>query len=232
MDALGMKIDAIKTARAKIDKYFDGRNSIDRLMRDKVDDYVLLEEMPMAVQIGDKTMYVGNFTVENQYKFFREYPKILGNLGLQCVNFDMIGNAGELYQRMMLHKRLFKDLCRLIKRTILSQQDYYYNQGAVKYKIPKISLRYFRKNVSVEKLIQICFLVYLYNFDAVKKNLKIVMERMDASNTSGTYMYGWLQNLAGLEGKFLLSLLTNSGSSSNDCVIAVEEALTKPARNK
>jgi hypothetical protein len=58
------------------------------------------------------------------------------------------------------------------------------------------------------------YLIYLYNFDAEKKNFKIIVGKMVKENPGSsqvleTYMSFWLQNLTGLTGKFQLSQLTN-----------------------
>jgi len=60
----------------------------------------------------------------------------------------------------------------------------------------------------MEKLIQICMIIYQYNFDAEKKNWQILFHRMGdgSSQLTETYMYSWLRNLVGLTGAFQLAL--------------------------
>lgn len=190
-------------------------NSIDRLMTDKVNDYILIEEQPLPIEIGDKVIYIGNFTLDNNFKFWDTYGKLLANIGMKHINFELIGNTAELFKALYVHKKLYKGLVKLIGKTILKQQAYYLdqfkNRQEIKWK--NCTWSYFKKNVTMEKLLQICKLVHLYNFDAEKKNLKILLGNMAAEEEEKkameTYMYNWLQNLPGAIGKFQLSLLTN-----------------------
>jgi predicted DNA-binding transcriptional regulator AlpA len=197
--------------REKIEDMTHEANCIDRLMREKVDDYILVDEVPMPIQIGSKTIWIGSFTIDNQYTFFNDYPKILASIGADIVNFEMLCDGGELYKYLTMHKKLYKKMIKLIGKTILKQQDYWQNarKDDKKYKLTKCSTRYFRKHVTIEKLIQICYLIYLYNFDSEKKNLQIILGRMDKTHLTEMYMYGWLKNLAGLTGKFQRSQLIN-----------------------
>ena len=67
------------------------------------------------------------------------------------------------------------------------------------------SLRYFKKHINKEKLIEICYLSYFYNFDAEKKNCQVVLEKMCMKALAETHMYSWLQNLAGVTGKSIFA---------------------------
>ena len=60
----------IKEFRKQLNKLLLSNNNINRLMTDKVNDYILIEEQPLPIQIGNKTIFVGNLTLENNYMFF------------------------------------------------------------------------------------------------------------------------------------------------------------------
>ena len=197
-----LQLEYINALRSKIDSIFSYKNTADKLLQEKVDEYILVEELPIAIKIGARTIYVGNFTIQNQYTFFNEYPKILAHVGMQSVDFDMLCNGDKLYKYLMINKKLYNGLCKLIGKTILKQQQYYTDSLGGKHKLPKVSVSYFMRNVSIEKLIQIYMLIYLYNFEAEKKNLQIVMSKTGGVETSQTYIYKWLQNLGGLKGSF------------------------------
>ena len=209
--------------------------NIDKLMTDKVEDFKLLEEQPFPINIkgkdGGRIIFIGNFTLENNYKFWEIYGKLIANLNakimsieiaeerrkelLNKVGFEMIGNGGILYEMINEFKFIYKGLVELISKTVLKQQAYYLNEHKERTKIKwkNCSYRYFKKWVTVEQLIEICYGVYLYNFDAEKKNLQIITKKMITEETAKqameNYMYFWLQNLGGLTGKFQLSQLTN-----------------------
>jgi hypothetical protein len=199
--------------REKISKILLGSNNVDRIMTDKVNDYILIEELPLSVLIGSRNIYVGNFTLENDYKFWHMYGKLLAHMQIEFINFDLLNDGVKMYEVISTHKKWYKGMIKIIKKTLLKQQGYFKDQmGEVKKHIWKnCTYRYFKKHITKEKLIQICFLIYLYNFDAVKKNFQIITTKMGASGKQAmeNYMYFWLQNLAGLTGKFQDAQLRN-----------------------
>lgn len=205
----------IKAVRKKINSLLLGTNSIDRIMTDKVNDYILIEEQPLPIQIGDRTIYIGNFTLDNNFKFWDGYGKILALIGMKFINFDLLNDGEELFKALHVHRKLYKSLVKLISTTLLKQQTYYLNDKKKRKELKwkNCTYNYFKKRVTIEKLMQICMLIYLYNFDAEKKNLKILLGKVVKDEAQKqhlqTYMYFWLQNLSGLTGKFQLSLLTN-----------------------
>lgn len=187
-----------------------GKNSIDKLFTEAVNPYILIEEQPLPIQIGKYIIFVGNLTLEKSYEFWNGWARILALLQTQTLNFDLLSDGGELFKAIQLNKKLHKELCKLLYRTICKQQGYYLDSITKERKHTNwknISFRYLIKNITVEKLIQMCFLVYLYNFDAVKKNSQILNFRlpMEGKETMGTYMAYWLQNCTGLTGKFQLA---------------------------
>ena len=208
----------LEKVRQEINDWLLGKSLINKLMTDKVNDFVLIEEQPLPIPIGNKIIYIGSLTLENNYKFWEEYGKILANIGLKFINFDLLSDGENLYKALMLHKKLYKELCKLIKKTILKQQSYYLNNKKERKKIEwtNCSYRYFKKHITIEKLIQICFSIYVYNFDAEKKNLKIILEKMDKKELMEVYMYFWLQNCDGLIGRFSAAHITKPASWSQD----------------
>lgn len=213
----------METARKKIKQIMGVVPNIDSLMRDKVDEYILTEELPCPIRIGEKVIYVGNFNLGIDNTFFRDYTKIIGNLGLQVVNFELLKDGLELYKYLKIHKRLEKNLCRLIKNTVLKQQKFFYEGNAKHYKLNKCSYKYFRDHISKEKLIQMCYLIYLYNYDASKNALALIANKMGIGAQSQTYIYSWLENCPGLTGKFLLRQLQDLDWWHNDLLKSTEE---------
>lgn len=206
----------LKEIRKKITKYLLGLNNIDRLMTDKINDYILIEEPPLPIRIGNKTIYIGSFNLEQNNILWDEWLKLLAILGCKQINFDLLDNAGELYKHIMINRIFQKELIRLIGKCILKGQQRYiemnkYGKENIKTaKWKNCSLKYFMKNVTVETLLQICKLVFKYNFDSEKKNLKILIPKVSQEEGQRelmeTYMYFWLQNLAGVTGEFQRSL--------------------------
>jgi hypothetical protein len=205
----------LKIVRKKVNNMLMGTYNVDKSMTDKVNDYILVEEQPLPIQVGERTIYIGNLTIDNNFKFWEMYGQLMAMVGLKFVNFELISNTAELFKAIMIHRKLYKGLCKIIKKTILKQQAYYLNDKKERKKLKwkNCNYRYFKKHITMEKLLQICYLIWLFNFDAEKKNLKILLGQVakgkKEKHTLETYMYFWLQNLAGMTGKFQLALLTN-----------------------
>lgn len=206
--------ETIQKLRDAIDKFLMGTNNIEKLMRDKVAPYVLVEEVPVPIQIGKYTVWVGNLTINNNWKFWEMYGRILAIIGIKFENFDLLANGGDLYKALNTHKKFKKELMKLLYKTICKQQAYYLNQmpqEAIRTMAvwQNVSLKYFINNMSITKLIQFCRIVYIYNFDPEKKNLEILMHQLpaDGKETMRSYMSSYLQNMVGLTGKFQLAQL-------------------------
>lgn len=210
--------------------------SIDRIFTDKVEEYVLIQEQPIPIQIKnvtgiedgkDRVLFIGNFNFDNEHKFFHQWAKIIGLLSARIINFDilekrrtelfkkasfdMLANGKWMLEFLLMDKWLKKQLCKLIGKTLLKQQAYVLNErGIRKEKSWKnCTYRFFRKNITKELLIQICWLIYLYNFDSQKKSLKFVAEKIELQQLEETYIPFWLQNLAGLTGKSVSAQVEN-----------------------
>lgn len=222
-------MELMKNIRDKWNKFMLQTNSIDTILTEKVNEYILLEEQPLPITIGDKIIFIGNLNFNNEQKFFHTWALLLSALASKIINmelveerkkelieacrFDLLANGKYLLEFLWTDKWLYKNICKLIGRTILKQQQYIYNGETKELKKWKnCSLRYFKKNITKEKLIQICWLIYLYNFDSSKKNLKLIIEKMGLKQLEQTYIPFWLQNLAGLNGKFLNVVAENTCS--------------------
>jgi hypothetical protein len=187
--------------------------NINTFFGDKVEEFILLDEQPAAVKVGNpvgnyKTLYIGNFTIMESNKFWVSYGHILAHMGVKFVNFDLLNDAKEIYSRMHTNKRFYKELCRLIHKHICKQQAYFLpgDKDTRKRQLKQwknCSLRWFIRNVQEVQLIQICGLIYLFNFDSVKKNFSTLLSLMDGAPPSETYIYNWLENAGGLTGNFL-----------------------------
>lgn len=212
--------NTIELFQEKIRDLFKSRNSIDKLMQEKVDDFYLIEEAPVPIIIGGKLMFVGSLTMENMYVFIDMCARIFANIGVQLTSFDILANSDEITKLTMINKKLRKNLMVLIKKSVLSNQDYYMNQigpeNVEKVKLPKVSWRHFKKNITLPTLVQLLFLVYFFNFNSVKKNFRILAEKMEASNLTESYIYTWLANLDGLSGDFVKPQYQKSDFSASE----------------
>jgi hypothetical protein len=217
-----MENDLLKLRRMMLDK-ITNVNSIDKLMADKVNPYVVMDELPCPVQLGGKIMYVGNLNLANEDYFFKKWASILGNLNLQHMFMSLLSDGMELMKYMKIHSKLRKELTKLVGKTLLKQQKWYYERTGKMYKLNKFSMRYFKNHCTKEKLIQIVFLLWTYNYDAQGKSIALVLNKMGAGAMSETYMYSWLVNLDGATGKFLLSQLPDLEWFNNEYLKSDEE---------
>jgi hypothetical protein len=202
----------LKEIKNKIEMLLKGTNNINSLMRDRVDPYILMEEVPVPIQVGQQIIWVGNFTITNNFKFWQGYGRILALIGIDFKNFDLLVSGQDLFKKLMAHKKLYKELLKLIHKTICKQQSYYLEQfpNITKRKLKKwknCSLKYFINHMTIEKLLQICRIVYMYNFSSEKKNLEILLFQLPQEGKAimGSYMSSYLENMVGLIGKFQLA---------------------------
>lgn len=199
----------LKDLHNRTKEIISGVKTIDKLMSDKVDPYIIVDELPIPIQIGHKIIYVGNLNLANEQYYHVNFAKILGNLGMQHLLFEMMSDGIELITYIKTNEALNKDLTKLVIKTILKQQKWYYPKNDKIYKLNKCSWRYMKNYLTKEKLIQMILLIYLYNYDSLGKSLPLVINKMDAGGISETYMYSWLSELAGVSGNFLQSQLPN-----------------------
>lgn len=197
--------ELIVKTRDKVNEMLLGFNCIDKLMTDKVNDYILIEEQPLAILIGNKTIFVGNFTIENNYKFWEGYGKLLAMIGMKHINFELLNDGQELYKTILMNKMFYKEMCKLINNHILKQQAYYLNDKKERKKIKwrNCTFGYFKKHITIPKLMQICGLIYSYNFNAEKKMLTGFIQRNEGKG-SFEELYSFLASkFAWSDGKFL-----------------------------
>lgn len=157
---------------------------------------------------------------------------------LDVIGCAIVKNQDKYDQDIMLVDKKYDAMVAHVKRMITLSPSFGKSKRLSK-KIDKINTlrerekdifrkgltRYFSEHVSKETLIQICLLVYLYNFDSVqKKNLSLLLEKMsgegkNATHRSRTYIWSWLKNLAGLREKYTenryrkLNALFNDGAN-------------------
>lgn len=197
------------------------RKTIDTLMTQKVEDYELIQEQPLPVRIGKKTIFIGNFTLENETKFFDMWARLVSLLSAQILNWDLsVERKKELLEKndfnlladgsLMLEfiyrsRWYWKQLVKILGKLVLKQQAYFIDLtgSRVKNEWTNCSYGYFKRHITKETLIQICYLVYFFNFDGVKKNLRFLSEKLNMSRLTETYTYFWLKNCPGLTGKFV-----------------------------
>ena len=233
----------ITAVKEKFEKILMGTNCIDKLFRDHVEDYLIIKEQPQAITFPDgRILYIGNFNLHNERKFFYGWAKIIGLLVAKIVNmeistdrkrdlmdkadFDMLGNGKWMLEFLYMDGWFEKQLYKLLNKTLLKQQAYIlFDNKKIQKKWRNGGVRWMKKYMDKESLIQTCWLIYEYNFDAVKKNLKILVEKMKMKSQTETYMYFWLQNCPGLTGKFSNAPALNIDSS-------VSEFLNKKPQRK
>lgn len=196
--------DLVSKIRSKVSELFRYGNNIERLMKDKVEDFILLQEMPLGVRVGEHTIYIGTFSFSNEDRFWTEWVRILSLIQADKVNFDLLNDSRNLYKALHVHKFLFKELCRMIYKTVVLQQQFIVaGTDKKEFGWKNVTLKYLIDHLNTETLLQICMLIYTYNFDAEKKNLQLVLGYLGGKEREEMYMYSWLRNLGGLTGKFL-----------------------------
>jgi hypothetical protein len=199
--------EAYTGIKKKVYEFWNNIQSIDKLLKDKVDPYVIIQEYPCPIAIGSQVWWVGTFSMQNEAEFFREWAEILSRVGLQHLFLDLLKDGLELYKYMKLYDKVQKELLKLLYNILKKQQYFYCESNNKLYKTNKVSWRYFKKYITKEAIMQICFIIYTYNYDASKNSLTLIARRSALGEMSETCMYSWLQNCTGLTGKFLIDQL-------------------------
>ena len=124
-------------------RFVSGANSIDKLMSDKLDDYLIVEDLPLPVKIGAKTIFIGNLTRQTYRNFLRKYAECMSLLGCEKLNIMMLSDHNELKKFLIIDSQLEKRFIKIIKEIVLKEQDYYIRlvscDGMIKLKLPKVS---------------------------------------------------------------------------------------------
>ncbi len=229
------EIEEVKKLKKRISEFLLGNaNSIDSLMREKLDDFTIIKELPQSISIGGKRMLIGNFTIENEHEFFNKWARLIGLMSAEILNwelsaerrkelcekmnFHLIANGKDMVEFLYRSKRFMKDLAKIIFGLLVKQQAYFQLQtgNRVNVEWKNKHWKFFWKNLDKETLIQIAYLIYFYNFDGVKKNLSLLVDRLNCRQLTEMYIYFWLQNMDGLTGKFLLAQAPSIDSVFND----------------
>ena len=148
------------------------RPGIDHLIQQQMEDYSITQEAPLRIRIGSRTLYVGHFTLDNQHRFFALFGQLLGNIGAQSVLWQAAHDRDSLNAAWRGYQALLKDFHRLLRAAILNKtSSRWAGFGGRRFFLPKLSLRYFKRVMTQEKLLQLCLLIYLYNFASVKQNI-------------------------------------------------------------
>ena len=79
----------LKEIKKKFNEFMMGTHSVAKLMTDKVEDFRIIKELPMDITINGRTIYVGNFNLENERKFFHEWASIIGLLCAKISNMEV-----------------------------------------------------------------------------------------------------------------------------------------------
>ena len=202
-------MNPIADIREKINGFLLQRNTIDRIMTDKIDDFIIIQEQPLPIQIGEKIILVGNFTFETEQKFFTEWMQIPAILAAKHLNksimFDMMADPVKFAAWLETDKYLFKALCKTLKHTLFKQQAYYLGPDGKRIKAQwnNCSWGYFKKNVTKEQLIQIVYLIYLYNFDSTKHNFGRLLRQNGSPCTTGELYIFLASELSWTHGEIL-----------------------------
>lgn len=204
----------LKKIRDRAREFFNYNNTIDKLLKDKIEDYILIREFPLPISIGEKTIYVGTFTWETQDIFLRDYAKLLGLIAAKHlvpkVGIELLGDGATMYRILQVDRKIKKEIMKLINRTILRRQHFIDPATGLFYRIPKVTFGYFKKYVTYETIVQICMIAYELNYDATRRSLNIIAGELRVQQRAENYCYTWLENLAGLNGNFLIRQLQKS----------------------
>lgn len=187
-------------------------SALKEIVEEKRDDKSIVREDPMTVYVGGHPVHCRAFT-------YRNHQTWLAYLGTMLIDFhrvfqsldfpengDAIANARKRFQVVLSQVKVYRRIMRMFRKTLLKEPGNRYWRWR---------WRKFRREITVQELIDLFFYCYLFNYEAVKKNVTFLLERVGFAKKRGTYISGATENLGGVMDKSIKPRYPNSPSISN-----------------
>jgi len=161
------------------------------------DDREIARWEPLVVRVAGHPITVSAFTIDNYERWaiimgttLHTFPKILETLewpetpkGIQKVR--------QAWMLAISQRALQREMMSMIERTIFRERGNFWWRW---------HKRWFRRHVTVGELIDLFFYAYLFNHEAVKKNVEFLLRRMGFVRKKVTFLSSSAENLAGMSG--------------------------------
>jgi len=177
------------------------------IIDNKVDDKTIVREEPMVVNVGGHAVFCRCFTYRNHQKWLAALGSLLTGFHALFQNVEFPGNQESIdkSRRSMMfllsNKRVYDAIMKMFRRTVLREPGNEYWRWR---------WRKFKREVTVQEIIDLFFYVYLYNYEAVKKNVSFLLGRMGFVRNQGTYISGSVENLGGTVSRWTKPQYQNS----------------------
>ncbi len=179
-------------------------NRFVELKRYKVDvnnpqlvDSVIVQGQSTAFKIGRYNLYLQPATVDTHLKYMRMFEKFISLHASEVKAIELltfsealqkkeVRKVSKLARKFFMQKSIGKQLDRLIKTAFLIDR---------RINPSKISLKYYRKNATIDERLQLFFLTISLNVDAVANFIKALQNRgSNAKQEQRIFSFGLWKN--------------------------------------
>ena len=164
------------------------------IIDNKRPDLEIALERPMVVTVADHPIHCRCFTYANHQRWMALMATTLVEFHEILKTLDWPEKAKDLQsirQRFMVafgQAKLYRQIISLLQKTLLREPGNQYWRW---------HLRRFRRSVTVQQVIDLFLYCYLFNYEAVKKNVTSLLEIMGLVKSQATYSSSSTRNLGG-----------------------------------
>ena len=161
------------------------------------EDMAILSDPPCVVEIAGRKISVRALTLDNHKRWLFIFGMILQQFELILRSVEWPDGRSE-FEAQREKWQTFFSADRIQRQAItMIEQSLFCEPGNRWWRWHK---RWFRKHVTVIELTDLFFYLYLWNCEAVKKNVTFLLRRMGFATQKATLFGGWSANLAGHSG--------------------------------
>jgi hypothetical protein len=183
------------------------------IIENKDGDREIARQEPMRVMVAGHPVFCRCFT-------YRNHQRWLGVMGTTLVQFQSLFRTLDLPEKfqdlkkariqfsvLLAQRKLYDTIVDLLCRTLLREPG---NEWWRKHR------RKFRREVTVQEIVDLFFYCYLFNYEAVKKNISFLLERMGLVKKRDTYTSSSTSGLAGIVSESIKPRFASSPFISKD----------------
>lgn len=187
-------------------------SALKQIIEEKVDDKSIVREEPMVVNVGGHAVFCRCFTYRNHQRWLTHLGLMLG--GFKSLfdevtfpsNQEQMEKSRKTLMLLLSNSKIYRAIMRMFRQTILREPGNEYWRWR---------WRKFRREITVQEMLDLFFYIYLYNYEAVKKNVSLLLGRMGFVKSLDTYISGSTENLGGTVSKWTKPRYQNSPFTSN-----------------
>jgi hypothetical protein len=187
-------------------------NALKDIIDNGRDDLAIATEPELVVTIGGRPIHCRAFTLANHTRWTLAMGTALHSMSAILAGLEWpetkegIERIRKTWTFALSTAKVQKQMMRLIEQTLFREPGngwWRWHRG------------YFRTRVTVNELTDLFFYMYLWNHEAVKKNVTFLLQRMGFIRHKATFLSSSAQNLGGMSGAQVKPRSPSSAFSSS-----------------